>query len=152
MDQSKVNKNFKATVKSNFKSLSHSMRKIREGIKKISVGMQKNRKDLQLLNSAFKDGLEQQQQYINNLKNSIRNDNRQRDQNIREISDNLALLKSFVIKKLSNHPNDYMEFHQSSQGNNNSSVGPPIQGGRRKTRKRKRKRKNKGKKRKTKKR
>ena len=145
MDQSKVNKNFKATVKSNFNSLSHSMRKIRNGIKKISDGMQKNRKDLQLLNSAFKDGLEQQQQYINNLKNSIRNDNRHRDQNIRKIRDNLDLLRSFVIKKLSNHPNDYMVFRQSRQG-------LPIQGGRRKTRKRKRKRKNKGKKRKTKKR
>lgn len=133
MAQSKVNKNFKSTVNRNFKILSENMKK--------------NRKDLLHLNSAFKVGLEQQQQSINNLKNSIRTDNIQRDQNISEISHNLALLKSFVTEKLSNHPNDYREFHQLRQGNNNS-----IQGGRRKTRKRKRKRKNKGKKRKTKKR
>lgn len=131
MDQSKVNKNFKATVKSNFKKLYENMKK--------------NRKDLLHLNSAFKVGLEQQQQSINHLKNSIRTDNIQRDQNISEISHNLALLKSFVTEKLSNHPNDYMVFRESRQG-------LPIQGGRRKTRKRKRKRKNKGKKRKTKKR
>ena len=71
-------------------------------------------------------GLQQQQQNINNFRTLI--DNRQRDQNISEISHNLALLKSFVTEKLSNHPNDYMNFanHPSSQPINNSIV--PIGG------------------------
>ena len=74
------------------------------------------------------------------MKNAI-GDNRQRDQNISEISHNLALLKSFVTEKLSNHPNDYEDFvnHLSNQSINDSIV--PIQGGRRKTRKHKNKKK-----------
>ena len=97
-------------------------------------GINKNRRRIRALNMAFNEGLQQQQQDINNLKNAIGDDNRQRDQNISEISHNLALLKLFVTEKLSNHPNDYIDFvnHLPSQPINNS-----IQGGRRKTRKRK---------------
>ena len=124
MPESKVNKNFRV---------------LREGMKK-------NRKHIEALNMAFNERLQQQQQNINNFKNAIGDDNRQRDQNISEISHNLALLKSFVTEKLSNHPNDYMNFanHPSSQPINNSIVpigGSPIQGGKRKTRKRKNKKK-----------
>ena len=134
MPESKVNKNFAI---------------LREGMKK-------NRRYIQLLNGK----LQQQQQDINNLKNAIGDDNRQRDQNISEISHNLALLKSFVTEKLSNHPNDYVDFvnHLSSQPINNSIVsigGPLTQGGkrkrktRRKTRRKTKKRKTRRKKRKT---
>ena len=115
MPESKVNKNFAI---------------LREGMKK-------NRRYIQLLNGK----LQQQQQDINNLKTVIGDDNIKRDQNIGEIRHNLALLKSFVIEKLSSHPNDYVNFVNdlSNQPINNSIV--PIQGGRRKTRKRKNKRK-----------
>ena len=126
MPESKVNKN---------------LRVLRDGIKK-------NRTHIQRLNNAFNERLQQQQQNINNFKNAIGDDNRHRDQKISEISHNLDLLKSFVTEKVSNHPNDYMDFvnHLSSQSINNSIVPiggslDPIQGGRRKTRKRKNKKK-----------
>ena len=108
-------------------------------------GINKNRRRIGALNMAFNGGLQQQQQDINNLKNAIGDDNRKRDQNISEISHNLALLKSFVTEKLSNHSSDYEDFvnNLSHQPINNS-----IQGGKRK-RKTRRKTKRKTKKRKS---
>ena len=119
--------------------LNKNLRVLKEGIKK-------NRSHIQRLNIAFNERLQQQQQNINNFKNAIGDDNRQKDQKISEINHNLALLKSFVTEKLSNHPNHYVNFvnHLSSQPINNSIApigGPSIQGGRRKTRKRKNKKK-----------
>ena len=108
--------------------------KVNKNLRVLKEGINKNRRRIGALNRAFNERLQHQQQNINKLKNAVDNHNRQRDRNISEISHNLALLKLFVTEKLSNHPNDYIDFvnHLPSQPINNS-----IQGGRRKTRKRK---------------
>lgn len=110
--------------------------KVNKNLRVLKEGIIKNRRRIGALNRAFNERLQQQQQNINNLNTVIQHDNRQRDRNISEISNNLALLKLFVTEKLSNHPNDYRNFVNDlpSQPINNS-----IQGGKRKTRKRKHK-------------
>lgn len=110
--------------------------KVNKNLRVLKEGIIKNRRRIGALNRAFNERQQQQQQNINNLNTVIQHDNRQRDRNISEISNNLALLKLFVTEKLSNHPNDYRNFVNDlpSQPINNS-----IQGGKRKTRKRKHK-------------
>ena len=86
--------------------------------------VKKNRNYIKQINTTFAKELE-------DLKNTIGNDNIKRDRNIGKIRQNLDQLGNFVTKKLSNHPADFENFviHESTQG------------GRRKTRKRKKRRK-----------
>ena len=92
--------------------------------KKLKDEVAKNRNYIKQINTKFAEELE-------DLKNTIGNDNIQRDRSIGEIRQKLDKLRNFVTEKLSNHPADFENFvrHQSNQG------------GRRKTRKRKKRRK-----------
>ena len=103
----------------------------KSNLKILEERIAKNRNYLKQINTKFNEKLEQQKQYIDNLKNTIGNDNIQRDRSIGEIRQNLDQLGNFVTEKLSNHPTDFENFvrHQSNQG------------GRRKTRKLKKRRK-----------
>jgi len=91
-----------------------------EDIYTIQQRSMKNEDNIRALNALA----DKTQQDIDNLDNAIDDDNRQRDRNISEINNNLALLKLFVIEKLSNHPNDYVDFinHLASQPINDSDA------------------------------
>ena len=91
----------------------------------------RNRNYIKQVNTKFDRKLEQQKQYIDTIKNTIGDDNIQRDRSIGEIRQNLDQLGKFVTEKLSNHPNDFENFVRNQSN----------QGGRRKTRKRKKRRK-----------
>ena len=84
----------------------------------------KNEDNIRALNVSLNALADKTQQDIDNLDNAIDDDNRQRDRSISEINNNLALLKLFVIEKLSNHPNDYVDFinHLASQPINDSDA------------------------------
>ena len=84
--------------------------KVNKNLRVLKEGIIKNRRRIGALNRAFNERQQQQQQNINNLNTVIQHDNRKRDRNISEISNNLALLKLFITEKLSNHPNDYRNF------------------------------------------
>ena len=89
-----------------------------EDIYTIQQRSMKNEDNIRALNALA----DKTQQDIDDLDNAIDDDNRQRDRNISEINNNLALLKLFVIEKLSNHPNDYVDFinHLASDSDANS--------------------------------
>ena len=93
-----------------------------EDIYTIQQRSMKNEDNIRALDISLNALADKTQQDIDNLDNAIDDDNRQRDRNISEISHNLALLKLFVIEKLSNHPNDYVDYinHLASQPINNS--------------------------------
>ena len=91
----------------------------------------RNRNYIKQVNTKFDRKLEQQKQYIDTIKNTIGDDNIQRDRSIGEIRQNLDQLGKFVTEKLSNHPTDFDNFVRNQS----------TQGGRRKTRKRKKRRK-----------
>ena len=83
---------------------------------------------------------------IDNMDSAIDEDNRLRDREITEISNNLASLRLFIREKLSDHPNDYFNYvnHRFSQLNaesDTSSVASDdsFAGGRRKKEKQERK-------------
>ena len=82
----------------------------------------KNEDNIRALNVSLNALADKTKQDIDNLDNAIDDDNRQRDRNISEINNNLALLKLFVIEKLSNHPNDYVDFinHLANDSDANS--------------------------------
>ena len=84
----------------------------------------KNEDNIRALNVSLNALVDKTKLDIDNLDNAIDDDNRQRDRNISEINNNLALLKLFVIEKLSNHPNDYVDFinHLASQPINDSDA------------------------------
>ena len=94
-------------------------------------GIAKNRNYIKQINTKFDRKLEQQKLYIDNLKNTIGDDNIQRDRSIGEVRQNLDQLGNFVTEKLSEHPTDFDNFVRNQS----------TQGGRRKTRKRKKRRK-----------
>lgn len=84
---------------------------------------------------------------MDNMDSAIDEDNRLRDREINEISNNLASLRLFIREKLSDHPNDYFNYvnHRFSQLNaesDTSSVASDdsFAGGRRKKKTRKKKR------------
>ena len=88
----------------------------------------KNEDNIRALNVSLNALADKTQQDIDNLDNAIDDDNRQRDRSISEINNNLALLKLFVIEKLSNHPNDYVDFinHLASQPINDSDANSVV--------------------------
>ena len=82
----------------------------------------KNEDNIRALNVSLNALADKTKQDIDNLDNAIDDDNRQRDRSISEINNNLALLKLFVIEKLSSHPNDYVDFinHLANDSDANS--------------------------------
>ena len=92
--------------------------------KKLKDLVEKNRNYIIQINTKFAQELDE-------LRRAVIDDNIQRDRNINKIRQYLDRLGNFVTEKLSNHPEDFVNFvrHQSNQG------------GRRKTRKRKKRRK-----------
>ena len=95
-----------------------------EDIYTIQQRSMKNEDNIRALDNSLNALADKTQQDIDDLDNAIDDDNRQRDRNISEINNNLALLKLFVIEKLSNHPNDYVDFinHLYSQPTNDSDT------------------------------
>ena len=95
-----------------------------EDIYTIQQRSMKNEDNIRALNVSLNALADKTKQDIDNLDNAIDDDNIQRDRNISEINNNLALLKLFVIEKLSNHPNDYVDFinHLASQPINDSDA------------------------------
>jgi len=82
----------------------------------------KNEDNIRALNVSLNALADKTKLDIDNLDNAIDDDNRQRDRSISEINNNLALLKLFVIEKLSDHPNDYVNFinHLANDSDANS--------------------------------
>ena len=99
-----------------------------EAIYTIQQRSMKNEDNIRALDVSLKALADKTQQDIDDLDNAIDDDNRQRDRNISEISHNLALLKLFVIEKLSNHPNDYVDYinHLASKPINDSDTNSVV--------------------------
>ena len=95
-----------------------------EDIYTIQQRSMKNEDNIRALDISLNALADKTQQDMDNFDNAIDDDNRQRDRNISEINNNLALFKLFVIEKLSNHPNDYVDFinHLYSQPTNDSDA------------------------------
>ncbi len=83
---------------------------LNEDLYTIQERSKNNEDNIRALDASLNALADKTQQDIDDLDNAIDDDNRQRDRNISEISHNLALLKLFVIEKLSNHPNDYVDY------------------------------------------
>ena len=99
-----------------------------EDIYTIQQRSMKNEDNIRALDNSLNALADKTQQDIDDLDNAIDDDNRQRDRNISEINNNLALLKLFVIEKLSNHPNDYVDFinHLYKQPTNDSDTNSVV--------------------------
>ena len=97
---------------------------LNEDLYTIQERSKNNEDNIRALDASLNALADKTQQDIDDLDNAIDDDNRQRDRNISEINNNLALLKLFVIEKLSNHPNDYVDFinHLYSQPTNDSDT------------------------------
>ena len=109
-----------------------------ENISQIQRLSKENQENIELLRKELNSLKDKLGKDMEDMENGIDEDNKLRDNAINDIRDNLALLKSFVNEKLTNHPDDYYDYIDHLGSSDDSELNQ-FEGGRRRKRKNTRK-------------